>query len=112
MGRQTRGGSLPLIDGIEVTLQIRLRVPSVEVLIFTMHDDEQLLRKMVKAGARGYVLKSGASQHLISAIQALADHRPFFTGQALVALEAPRQCDQPLSEREQGIVQLLAKATP
>ena len=109
MGRQTRGGSLPLIDGIEVTRQIRLRVPSVEVLIFTMHDDEQLLRKMVKAGARGYVLKSDASQHLISAIQALADHRPFFTRQALVALEAPRQCDQPLSEREQGIVQLLAK---
>ena len=34
------GYSLPLIDGIEVTRQIRLRVPNVEVLIFTMHDNE------------------------------------------------------------------------
>ena len=61
--------SLPLIDGIEVTRQIRQRVPSVEVLIFTMHDNENLLRDMVKAGARGYVLKSDAQQHLISAVQ-------------------------------------------
>jgi DNA-binding NarL/FixJ family response regulator len=49
--------SLPLIDGIEVTRQIRLRVPTVKVLIFTMHDNDNLLRDMVKAGARGYVLK-------------------------------------------------------
>ena len=52
--------SLPLINGIEATRQIRLRVPSVEVLIFTMHDNENLLREMVQAGARGYVLKSDA----------------------------------------------------
>ena len=45
------GYSLPLIDGIEVTRQIRLRVPNVEVLIFTMHDNENLLREMVKRGS-------------------------------------------------------------
>jgi len=101
--------SLPLIDGIEVTRQIRLRAPNVEVLIFTMRDDEHLLRNMVKAGARGYVLKSDAGECLISAIQTLAAHRPFFTGRALEALEAPPQRDQPLTNREQGIVQLVAE---
>ena len=48
---------LPLIDGIEATRHIRRHVPKVEVLIFTMHDDEELLRELLVAGARGYVLK-------------------------------------------------------
>ena len=106
--------SLPLIDGIEVTRQIRLRVPSVEVLIFTMHDNENLLRDMVKAGARGYVLKSDAEQHLISAVQSLAAHKPYFASQACEGLLETlrtdgRQFDQPLTSRERGIVQLVAE---
>ena len=60
--------ALPALNGIEATRQIRLRVPSVEVLIFTMHDNEDLLRQSFNAGARGYVLKSDAQQQLISAV--------------------------------------------
>ena len=106
--------SLPLIDGIEVTRQIRQRVPSVEVLIFTMHDNENLLRDMVKAGARGYVLKSDAQQHLISAVRSLADHKPYFASQAcegvLETLRTDgRQFDQPLTSREHTIVRLVAE---
>ena len=47
-----------------------------------MHDDENLLRELLEAGARGYLLKSDAGQHLISAIQSLADHRPFLDRQS------------------------------
>src|SRR4029077_5156560 len=50
--------SLPLINGIEVTRQIRARLPKTEVLIFTMHDNETLIQDVMKAGARGYLLKS------------------------------------------------------
>ena len=57
---------LPLLDGIEATRQIRRRVPMVEVLIFTMHDDESLLHEALSAGARSYVQKSDAGLHLIS----------------------------------------------
>ncbi len=106
--------SLPLIDGIEVTRQIRQRVPNVEVLIFTMYDNETLLRDMVKAGARGYVLKSDAQQHLISAVRSLADHKPYFASQ--VCEDVPetsrtdrRQFDQPLTGREQTIIRLVAE---
>jgi DNA-binding NarL/FixJ family response regulator len=105
---------LPLIDGIEATRQIRRRAPSVQVLIFTMHDDETLLRDLLKAGARGYLLKSDAGQHLISAIQALADHRPFLSGRASELLleyflaKMPRN-DQPLTNREQSVVKLIAE---
>ena len=106
--------SLPLIDGLEVTRQIRQRVPNVEVLIFTMHDNETLLRGMVKAGARGYVLKSDAQQHLISAVQSLAAHKPYFASQACEGVLETlgtdgRQFDQPLTSRERGIVQLVAE---
>ena len=106
--------SLPLIDGIEVTRQIRLRVPSIEVLIFTMHDNESLLRDMVQAGARGYVLKSDAQQHLISAVRSLAAHKPYFASQAcegvLETLRTDgRQFDQPLTGREHTIIRLVAE---
>jgi DNA-binding NarL/FixJ family response regulator len=105
---------LPLLNGIQVTRQIRRRVPSVEVLIFTMHDEENLLHELLEAGARGYVLKSEAQQHLISAIQALADRRPFFTGRASEALLKAFLTDmskvaQPLTSRELGIIQLVAE---
>ena len=106
--------ALPLISGIEVTRQIRLRVPSVEVLIFTMHDSDNLLRDLLEAGARGYVLKSDAEEHLISAVQALAAHKPYFASQACEGLlkaflTHARQFDQPLTSRERGIVQLVAE---
>jgi len=105
---------LPLLDGIEATLQIRRRVPSVEVLIFTMQDDDNLLREALSAGARSYVQKSDAGLHLISAIQALAEHKPYFTDRASQVLlknfltEADK-FKQILTSREQVVVQLVAE---
>ena len=105
---------LPLIDGIEATRQIRRRVPTVEVLIFTMHDDESLLHEALSAGARSYVQKSDAGQHLISAVQSLAEHKPYFTDRASQVLlknfltEADK-VQQTLTGREQVVVQLVAE---
>jgi DNA-binding NarL/FixJ family response regulator len=48
---------MPLINGAEATRQIRGRLPATEVLIFTIHDDEMLVRDLLSAGARGYVLR-------------------------------------------------------
>ena len=64
--------ALPMLNGIDAARQIRQRVPSVEVLIFTMHDNEDLMRQPFNAGARGYLLKSDAQPQLISAVQSLA----------------------------------------
>jgi DNA-binding NarL/FixJ family response regulator len=106
--------SLPLLNGIEVTRQIRLRFPRTEVLIFTMYDSETLIAEVLRAGARGYLLKSDANQHLIAAIQALAMHRPFFTtkvSQTLLdsLLAQPAKKASVLTDRERGVLQLIAE---
>ena len=48
--------ALPLINGIEVTRQIHRRLPRTEVLIFTMHDNEELICELLSAGAHGFLL--------------------------------------------------------
>ena len=108
--------SLPLINGLEVTRQIRSRLPKTEVLIFTMHDNETLIDQLLRAGARGYVLKSDAKRHLLEAIDSLASHKPFFTSQVSEALlnsftKKRYHPERPfvLTPRERQIVQLIAE---
>ena len=103
--------SLPLVNGIEATRQIRTRLPKTEVLIFTMHDSETLIQDLLKAGARGYLLKTDANHHLISAIEAVASHKPFFTAKISEALlnaflAGPTRQGSALTNRERGVVLL------
>ena len=106
--------SLPLVNGIEATRQIRARLPKTEVLIFTMHDNETLIQELLKAGARGYLLKSDARRHLIGAIESLAVHKPFFTAKVSEALldsylTKPHREGSSLTNRERSVVQLIAE---
>jgi DNA-binding NarL/FixJ family response regulator len=106
--------SLPLINGVEATRQIRSRAPTVEILIFTMHDNEELAYDSLKAGARGYLLKSDAQNSLFAALESISDHRPFFTARVSETLlesylkgAAPEP--ERLSPRERNVVQLIAE---
>jgi DNA-binding NarL/FixJ family response regulator len=107
--------SLPLLNGIEATRQIRAHFPEVEILIFTMHDSDVLIGELLEAGARGYLLKSDANQFLIGAVEALADHRPFFTSrvseQLLKSFLAARKDKHgsALSPREALVLRLIAE---
>lgn len=106
--------ALPLINGVEVTRQIRNRVPGVEVLIFTMHDTDSLIRDALEAGARGFLLKSDARQFLISAVASLSAHNPFFTSKVSETLLgtylSKRAADRSaLTSREKAVVQLIAE---
>jgi DNA-binding NarL/FixJ family response regulator len=107
--------SLPIINGVEATRQIRARLPKTEVLIFTMHDSDVLVGELLEAGARAYLLKSDAKQHLVAAVESLVNHKPFFTGRVSEQLldayltAHTRRGEGALSPRERTIVQLIAE---
>jgi len=106
--------AMPVINGAEATRQIRTRLPKTEVLIFTVYDNEVVIRELLRAGARGYVLKSDCKGQLVEAVEALAVHKPFFTAEVSSALldcylTRPGPERPTLTERERSVVQLIAE---
>jgi DNA-binding NarL/FixJ family response regulator len=71
--------SMPGLNGVAVTRQIRQASPSTEVLLFTMRDDDETISGGLAAGARGYLLKTDREDQLSAAISALGAHRPYFS---------------------------------
>ena len=110
---------MPELNGLEATRQILKSSPQTEVLILTMHQSEEVVAEVLKAGARGYVLKSDADQNLIAAVEAMIQHKPFLTSgvtdvvlsEFLSSRTAP--LDMPpgrnVTPREREIIQLLAE---
>src|SRR2546428_9925526 len=71
--------SMPSLDGLEAARQILESGSSTKVLILTMHHSDPLIQQMLKAGVRGYVLKSDAASELVQAVEALYRNKTFFT---------------------------------
>ena len=74
--------TLPQLSGLAATPQIKKAIPTAEVLIFTQHESKQMVREAQSAGASGYLLKSQANW-LVTAIEAVGQHKPFFEGKNL-----------------------------
>jgi DNA-binding NarL/FixJ family response regulator len=109
---------MPELNGIEATRQIRKVSPRTEVLILSVHHSEHLIREALDAGARGFMVKSDADTEIVSAVEALANHKPFFTAYATEMLLSGYARDggsngsnlgERLTSRERQIVQLLAE---
>ena len=62
--------SMPRMTGIQATAELHKRKPELKTLILSMHDSEQFLFEALKAGASGYVLKSGADTDIVDACRA------------------------------------------
>jgi DNA-binding NarL/FixJ family response regulator len=106
--------ALPTMNGLEVTRQIRRRVPTAEILIFTVHESKALVSDLLHAGAKGYLLKSEASRHLVAAVESLAAHQLFFSPQAERLLKSfraktGRGPSNNLSPRERAVIQLIVE---
>jgi len=112
--------SMPELNGLEATRQIRKEVPETEVLVFSMYESEEFVRDLLAAGARGYVLKSDVAAQLLTAVETVARHKPFFTSEVaervlegflkLGELSPGDSGAGILTPREREIVQLLAEA--
>jgi DNA-binding NarL/FixJ family response regulator len=106
--------AMPELNGMEATRQIRARMPATEVLILTMHESDNLVRETLMAGARGYLLKTDAGDALVQALQALAEHKPYFTSRAAAVvlrgyLNPETRESSELTPREREILQLIAE---
>lgn len=71
--------SLPILNGVALTRRLKQECPSVKVLLFTMHDDDETVSGGLAAGARGYVLKTDSERYLEAAISALGANKPYFS---------------------------------
>jgi DNA-binding NarL/FixJ family response regulator len=112
--------AMPELNGLEATRHILKAIPQTAVLILTVHESDQLVHEVLAAGAQGYVLKSDAGRDLVNAVEALSQHKVFFTSSvARIVLEGYRKMSSQadasgeppslLSAREREIIQLLAE---
>lgn len=70
---------MPLLNGLEATRQILKMRPQTKVLILTMHESDTVIREVLDAGARGYILKTDAGRDLVTAVESLRRNKTFFT---------------------------------
>jgi DNA-binding NarL/FixJ family response regulator len=108
--------SLPLMNGLELTRALKRELPRTEILIYTMHEREDLIVEVLRAGARGYVLKSDTGPHLVAAIEMLSLRKPYFSSEISETLldhfvESSHSggSSSTLTSREREIVQLIAE---
>ena len=112
--------SMPGLNGLEATRQMLRQNAETKVLILTMHESDPLIREVLDAGARGYLLKSDATRDLVNAVEAIRRNKTYFTSRvAQMVLDGyldkkPRaaETDLPatrLTPRQREIVQLLAE---
>jgi DNA-binding NarL/FixJ family response regulator len=108
------GLDLTELNGIEAARQIKRDHPKIEILLYTIHNEEYLIAKAFAAGASGHVLKSDSEETLIEAVRTVARHVPFLSTKAAelllnhVVKRGGIARNRLLTSRENEIVQLLA----
>ena len=112
---------MPNLNGLEAARQILTVSPDVPILILTMHDSDNVVREVLRAGARGFLLKSDAGRDLVAAVEALQVQRTFFTNRvSQMVLDgflergntekiADDSSGDVLTAREREVIQLLAE---
>ncbi len=108
---------MPNLNGLDAARQILASTPEARILILTIHDSEQVVREVLAAGARGFLLKSDAGRDLVAAVEALQHRRTFFTPKvAQMMLDGylrPHESENSekcvLTPREREVIQLVAE---
>jgi DNA-binding NarL/FixJ family response regulator len=111
--------AMPLMNGLEATRQILQRNTDVNVLILSMYSDENYVVQVLRAGARGYLLKDTAEEDLITAVRTVAKGQPFFSpkiaklllGDSMQRIRTEGVSDSYdlLTPREREVLQLIAE---
>jgi len=107
--------SMPRLDGVQATMAIKRACPEVKVLALTVHETKSDIRRVLQAGASGYVVKRSAAEELIQALHAVASTGvyldPIVAAKLLGAVKPPATTGptgEALSEREAEVLRLIA----
>jgi DNA-binding NarL/FixJ family response regulator len=109
---------MPNLNGLDAARQILTTQPDACILILTIHDTEQVVREVLAAGARGFLLKSDAARDMVAAVEALQDRRTFFTSKVAQMMldgylhpqhETVNSEQHVLTPREREVIQLVAE---
>jgi DNA-binding NarL/FixJ family response regulator len=111
--------TMPLLNGLEATRQIKHRWPNIQVVILTVHTAEEYIFRILQTGASGYIVKQAAPSELIMAIHAAHAGESFLSPsisqtviQEYITRARLTSCEDSfdtLTERECEILQLLAE---
>lgn len=113
--------NMPGMNGIDATREIKMNYPHVKVLAISMFDEQPYIVKMIKAGAKGYVLKNSGKEEMLSAVRMLLEGRTYFSkrvseimfsyiieGKPLYAEPSQLQ-DIALTRREKEIIRMISE---
>jgi two-component system response regulator DegU len=108
--------TMPEVDGVEATRQIRLQFPDIRIVMLTMHADQEVLAAAIRAGASGYLVKDCSTEEIASAVRMAASGETALSPQlAASMLDEVRKLDQPsndeervITRREEEVLQLIA----
>lgn len=105
---------MPGLDGIETTIQVSQKFPEAKVIALSMYDDHHKVIKMLKAGAKGYVLKNTSKKELMEAILKVADGGVYYSDKVIAnTMQSIGNNNSPLAkltEREIEVIKLVVRS--
>ena len=111
--------SMPGLHGLDAARHIHAAVPDTQIVLFTMHESEAVIRQALTSGVRAVVVKSDVEGHLLAAVEALLRHDVYFSSRVSATLrdallrapaaEVSGARPAPLTEREREVTRLLAE---
>ena len=107
--------TMPELDGVEATRQIKERQPDVRIVVLTMHADHDILANAIRAGANGYLVKDCSTDEIAQAIDAVASGEtalsPGLAASMLAEVrnqDGGQQSERVITAREEEVLQLIA----
>jgi NarL family two-component system response regulator LiaR len=103
---------MPVMDGIAATQAIKKQNPSIQIIALTSFQEDEMVRKIMKAGAIGYLLKNVSARELAAAIRAAKEGKMTLSPEAVQALVRATQEDSEtsnLTDREREVLKLMVE---
>jgi DNA-binding NarL/FixJ family response regulator len=106
--------TMPVMNGVAATEIITKIYPNINILALTMHADEAYIMKMIKAGARGYILKDSSREKIIEAIKTVYNREKYYSNEVSLKLigmllHEDKTSDFTLTEREIQVIKSISK---